>query len=128
MGVHLRFGLLGVLLVGVAIIVLLLRSEPASVGESTQYYDLLLGGLGLALLAAVAGYVLALRRRWRLAVLCAAGGGDAPAATAELKEGIERLIGKRVGRVVNIVIFVAIALVVLFLVALLGYFLFIALH
>jgi hypothetical protein len=127
MGLHLRFGLLGLLLVGVGIIVLLLRSDPASIGDDTQYYDLLLGGLGLALLAAVAGYVLALRRRWRLAASSGAGEGDTPAPAADLKEGIERLIGKRVGRVVNRVIFAVVALVVLFLVGILGYVLYIVL-
>ncbi|MBN1918956.1 MAG: hypothetical protein JW889_13700 [Verrucomicrobia bacterium] len=127
MGLHVRFGLVGVLLAGAAIVVLLLRAEPASIHESTAHWDRLLIVLGVVLLAAAAGYVLALRRRRIVAARTAGDAEETAVSSFDLKEGIERLIGKRAGRIVNVILLVLVGLVVLALVGFLGYILYVVL-
>jgi hypothetical protein len=126
MNPHLRFGLLILGLAGVCAVVLLLRREPAIAGDSTRQFDLLLGVLGAAAAAVVVTYVFALRRRAAVAVAHAetVDAGE-PAAPRGLS--IERLLGRRIGRVVGILLLGVTGLAVLFLVGLLGYVLYLTL-
>ena len=137
MNPHLRFAVLVVGLVGLAAIIWMLRFELKVHEDPTTVYDRLLIILGLGLIASAVSYVLTLRRRAALAKH-GAGGGDAAvgetpddetpdeeAAAGEPKLGgvlgIERLIGKKAGRLLNIVLLVVVGLAAVFLVGLLGY-------
>jgi hypothetical protein len=126
MNPHLRFGLLILGLAGVCAVVLLLRREPAIAGDSTRQYDVLLAVLSAAAAAAAVTYVLALRRRAAVAV-AQADTADASEPAAPRGLSIERLLGRRVGRVVGILLLGVTGLVVLFLVGLLGYVLYLTL-
>jgi hypothetical protein len=126
MNPHLRFALLILGLLGVAAIVLMLRHELAVAGDDTLRFDILLGVLGLGAVGAGVSYVLALRRRAAVAAARAgAADGDEPAAPQGLS--LERFLGRRIGRAVGFALLGVIGLVVLFLVGLLGYFLYLAL-
>lgn len=142
MNPHLRFAVLVVGLAGLAVIIWMLRFELKVHDDPTAVYDRLLVILGLGLVATVVSYVLTLRRGWAAAKRGAGGsdaavgetpddetpsdetpGEEAAAGEAQggLALGIERLIGKKAGRLLNIILLVLVGLAAVFLVGLLGY-------
>jgi hypothetical protein len=131
MNPHLRFAVLVVGLAGLGVVIWLLRFEKWVHADPTTTYDRLLVVLGVGLVAVVVSYVLTLRRRAavkRGAVGAETPGGETPAGEVVAGEaqrggvlGIERLIGRKAGRLLNIILLVLVGLAALFLVGLLGY-------
>jgi hypothetical protein len=149
MNPHLRSALLLVGLVGLAVVIWLLRYEKWVHDDPTALYDRLLIVLGVAFVAAVVSYVLTLRRK---ATPDRGESADAPSGDATTGDetadsetpdsetpeseapagagrrareiGIERLVGKKAGRIVNIVLLALVGVVVVFLIGFLGYILY----
>jgi len=127
MNSHLRCALLVAALVGVGVVLWLLRHVPAVRGDSTLRYDILLGVLGAGIVATVVSYVLTLRRK---AVAAPEGETSETAETESTPRRallVERLLGKKGGRVFSIVLLSVIGVAVLFLVAVIGYIVFFSL-
>lgn len=122
MNIHVKFALLVVGLVALALLVLLLRVENALRHESPLMLDIFLGVLAAGFVGATVSYVGALRRR----PVAAAGEGPAGEAPGGERRavGLERLLGRKRGRLVGIVLLSVVGVAVLCAIVLVAYMLY----
>ncbi len=132
MNIHVKFVLLVVGLVALAVLVVLLRADTEARGESPLMLDIFLGVLAAGFAGATVSYVMLLRRRPTTAAGEAAAGeelaGEASAGEAPGGErraaGLERLLGRKRGRLLGIVLLSVMGVAVLFAVVLVAYMLY----
>jgi hypothetical protein len=119
MNVHARFVLLVVGIAALAGLVMLLRAEAVTPQQSKPEFDVFLVLLGAGLIGVIISYIRALRAARALAAEGQVTGAQPPGASVT-----ERLLGRRRSRVLDLVVFVVLGLVVLFLIGLLAYMLY----
>jgi len=122
MNIHVKFVLLVVGLVALAVLVVLLRADTEARGESPLMLDIFLGVLAAGFAGATVSYAMLLRRRPTTAA------GEEPAGEAPGGEqratGLERLLGRKRGRLLGIVLLSVMGVAVLFAVVLVAYMLY----
>jgi hypothetical protein len=119
MNLHVKFVILVVGIVALAGLVMLLRTDAVMRRDSTLTFDAFFVLLGAGLIGVIFSYVRARRR----GVALAADGQSAGAGPARAP-AIERLLGKKRSRIVDLVVLGLISVAVLFLVVLFAYMLY----